>query len=81
MTYKLLFPALFLLLMGGLGHAASEQQKVEDYSATINKFKQAPAAASFFESVFNTDAALRAEAHNQLSENIARDFVEASFSD
>ncbi len=52
MTYKLLFPALFLLLMGGLGHAAGEQQKVEDYSATINKFKQAPAAASFFESSY-----------------------------
>ena len=39
------------------------------------------AAVSFFESVFNTDATLRAEAHNQLSKNIARDFVEASFSD
>ncbi len=52
MTYKTILPALILLLISGLGHAASDDKKVEDYSATISKFKQAPEAASFFETAY-----------------------------
>ncbi len=48
MTYKVFIPALFLFLISFFSHAA----EVEDYSATINKFKQAPETASFFSGAY-----------------------------
>ncbi len=52
MLSKAFFSSLLLVLIAGFSYAKDNDTTIEDYSPTIQKFKDSPAAAEFFSSAY-----------------------------